>query len=253
MMQIDEAGGRDVRNELAPSGRLRLGIVEAPAPSALFAVRDPVNGLHRGVTVDLGRALALDLDVPLELHPFMNSGACTTALESGIIDVTFLPVDDERRRRIAFGPAYYTIQSTYLVAAGSEIESLADVDRKGVRVVGIANTTTIRSSARSLKSTVPVAVESIAEAVERLKSGQADALALSRDAFVTLLPDLPGSRVLKGGFQSTGIAVAVQRWKPAALACVSAFIEDAIRSGLVRRALDKAGFADEPVARRQGY
>jgi len=238
----------DVSRELTPSSSLRLGIVCAPTRSALFAVRDDATGSYAGVTVDLGDALAQQLGVSLEIHPFINSGACTTALENHVIDVTFLPVDDERRGRVAFGSAYYNIQSTYLVTAASNIQTLADVDREGVRVVGIANTTTIRSAARTLKSAVPRAVESIAEAIDFLNRGQADALALSREAFATLMPSLPGAYVLDGGFQTTGIAVAVQRGRPVALSYVSDFIEEAKRSGLVRHVLDSAGFPNEPVA-----
>ena len=54
--------------------------------------------------------------------------------------------------------------------------------RKHVRVVGIANTTIIRASARSLQKTVPIAVRSVEEAVEMVRSGRADAFALSHDS-----------------------------------------------------------------------
>lgn len=235
------------RRELLSTGTLRVGVVAAPAPSALFASIDG-DGLYRGVTVDLAAALAGQLQTPLTVSGFPNSGACTQALESGAIDMSFMPVDDERRKRVAFGPAYYILESTYMVSAASGIANLAGVDREGVRVVGIDNTTTIRAAARTLRHTSPVAVLTIAEAVERLRNGHADALALSRDAFRTLLPLLPGALVVDGGFQSTGIAIAVGRDKPLALAIVSRFIEDAKASGVVRRALDAAGFADEPVA-----
>ena len=212
-----------------------------------FLLRDDATGRYTGVTVDLGDALAQELGVPVEIHPFMNSGACTTALENNVIDVTFLPVDDERRGRVAFGPAYYNIQSTYLVTTASNIHTLADVDREEVRVVGIANTTTIRSAARTLKSTVPKAVESIAEAIDLLNCGQADALALSREAFATLLPFAPGA------FPRRRVPVDWNcRCSAAGPTCslsyVSNFIEKAKRSGLVRRVLDSAGFPDEPVA-----
>jgi polar amino acid transport system substrate-binding protein len=242
------APGPAAKQELLPTGTLRIGIVAAPAPSAFFAIIDRDSGLHRGVTVDLAADLALQLNVPLTLVGFDNSGACTDALESGVIAVSFMPVDDERRRRVAFGPAYYILESTYLVSAGSGIVDLAGVNHEDVRVVGIANTTTIRSAARTLSRTVPVAVSTIAEAVAWLRDGEAEALALSRDAFQTLLPLLPGARVLDGGFQSTGIAIAVGRDKPSALSLVSRFMDDAKASGLVRRALDAAGFAEEPVA-----
>lgn len=234
--------------ELTPAERLRIGIVAAPAPSALFAVFDVENQAYRGVTIDIGNALAARLGVAAEIVNFPNSGACTDAVENETVDVSFMPVDDERRRRVAFGPVYYVLESTYLVTASSGIATLEEVDREGVRVVGIANTTTIRSAARSLKRTIPEPAESIAEAVDRLLEGRADALALSRDAFRTLLPKLPGARVLDGALQQTGIAVAVAHGKPSALAFVSAFLEEAKVSGLVRKALDDAGFPDAAVA-----
>jgi polar amino acid transport system substrate-binding protein len=235
-----------VLREIAPSGALRIGIVAAPAPSALFAVAEA--GTYRGVTLDIGKVLAESLGISPEIVNFPNSGACTEALEGGAVDVSFMPVDEERRKRVAFGPAYYILESTYLVSGGSGIADLAGVDLESVRVVGIANTTTIRAATRSLHNTVPEPVPSIAEGVERIRQGTASAFALSRDAFRTLLPQLPGARVLDGGFQSTGIAIAVGKGKPAALSFVSEFLEEAKRSGLVRRALDAAGFPDEPVA-----
>ncbi|MBM7044664.1 transporter substrate-binding domain-containing protein [Rhizobium lusitanum] len=245
----NSSGDREaIRRELTSTGALRAGVIVAPALSAVFATFDGETGHYRGTTIDMAQALALQLGVTLEIVNFPNSGACTDALESGQIDVSFMPVDDERRKRVAFGPAYYILESTYLVTGSSGITSLAGVDREDVRVVGIANTTTIRSSARTLTKTTPAPAESIAEAVERMLTGKADALALSRDAFQTLLPQLPGARVLDGGFQSTGIAIAVGPGKPSALSCVSVFMDAAKKSGLVRHALDDAGFANEPVA-----
>jgi polar amino acid transport system substrate-binding protein len=58
----------------------------------------------------------------------------------------------------------------------------------------------------------------------------------------------PGSRVLPGHYQATGVAIAVPKNHPAALAYVSAYIEEAKASGVVRRALDNAGMKDAAVA-----
>jgi polar amino acid transport system substrate-binding protein len=54
--------------------------------------------------------------------------------------------------------------------------------------------------------------------------------------------------VLPGNFQQTGIAVAVPKGRPTALKIASELLEVAKASGLVRRALDAAGFPDAPVA-----
>jgi polar amino acid transport system substrate-binding protein len=233
--------------ELASSGRLRVGIVAAPAMSAFFVTRDAA-GQPRGVTVDLGSALAQKLGVPVEFVIAPNSGEITDALAEARIDVAFMPVDEERKQRLEFGPAYVAVESTYLVTAASGIATFAEVDRPGVRVVGIANTTTIRSASRSLKRTTVTAASSIDEAMAMLRLGTADAFALSHDSLPPLAATLPGSRILDGGFQRTVIAIAVPKGRPQALAAVTAFMEDAKQSGLVRRALDAAELRDAAVA-----
>ncbi len=51
-----------------------------------------------------------------------------------------------------------------------------------------------------------------------------------------------------GAFQQIGIAIAVAKGKPAALAALTEFMDEAKRNGTVRKALDGAGFANDPVA-----
>jgi polar amino acid transport system substrate-binding protein len=244
----NKANGETVAmEELTPTGKLRAGIVYAPALSVFFAVRDG-DGRPRGVTVDLAEDLARRLGVAADFMVAPNSGLVTDAVESGAVDVAFMPVDDERKMRVAFGPNYCLIESTYMVTSASGIRTLAEVDRPHIRVVGIANTTTIRAAGRSLKNTTITAATSVEAAVAMLRTGAADAFALSRDSLPPFVAHLPGSHIVDGGFQQTGIAIAVAKGRPGALAYVSAFLEHAKASGSVRRALDRAGFRDQPVA-----
>jgi polar amino acid transport system substrate-binding protein len=159
-----------------------------------------------------------------------------------------MPRDATREGKVDFGPAYYFIASTYLVPAGSKIQTIDEVNRPGVRVVGISNTTTVRSARRTAPNASVEEVPSVELMTQMAASGQGDAFALSHDSFAGLLPKLPGARVLDGHFQQTGISVAVPKGRPAALKIVSGLIEDAKKSGVVRRALDRAGFKDAEVA-----
>ena len=237
----------DDLSDLAPTGTLRGGIVIAPAPSAFFAVKD-TQGAPHGVTVDLLRFFAAQTELPLDLQLYDNSGEVTDAVASGACDVGFMPQDAARAARVAFGPPYTMIESTYLVPAGSAVQSIAEVDRAGVRIVAIANTTTMRSARRTAPNATVREVPSVDEMLVLAAAGEDDAFALSRDAFAMILPKLPGARVLPGHFQQTGIGVAVPRGRPRALAVATALIAEAKRSGVVRRALDAAGFRDTPVA-----
>src|SRR5215472_8097428 len=128
--------------ELAPTGKLRVALAVSPAPSALYVIKDSSTGGYRGVAVDIGTELAKKIGVPVEFVPYLASGEITNAADNGVWDVTFMPYDAERAKSVDFGPAYHLLQSTYLVAPGSAIQTLDDVNKSGVRIAGVANTAT---------------------------------------------------------------------------------------------------------------
>ena len=218
----------DDLSDFAPTGALRGGIVIAPAPSAFFAIKD-TQGAPHGVTVDLLRFFAAQVKLPLDLQLYDNSGEVTDAVASGACDVAFMPQDAARAARVAFGPPYTMIESTYLVPAGSAVQSIAEINQPGRRIVAIANTTTMRSARRTAPNAAVREVPSVDEMIALAAAGEGDAFALSKDAFATILPKLPGARVLPGNFQQTGISVAVPPGRPRALARVTALIAEAKR------------------------
>jgi polar amino acid transport system substrate-binding protein len=231
--------------ELAPTGKLRVGVVYAPTMSTFFVLKE--GDKARGVTVDLGEALAKKLNLPVEFVLYPNSGQVTDAVESGAVDVGFMPVDEQRRNRLAIGPDYVRAESTYMATAASGAKTVDDVDKPGMRVIGIANTTTIRAAERTLKNTKISPVTSVDDAVKAMKDGTADAFALGRDSLPPYVKQVPGSRMTDGHFQQMGISIAVQKGRPAALAAITEFMTKAKQDGTVRKALDKGGFED-PVA-----
>ena len=104
MLNATRMTSPDDLKQLAPTGKLRGGVVVSPAASAFFAIRDG-NGEVRGVTVDLVRDFAEMLKLPLALQVYDNSGQVTDAVAKGDCDVAFIPKDAERAKKVDFGPA----------------------------------------------------------------------------------------------------------------------------------------------------
>ena len=233
--------------EIAPTGKLRVAVVFAPSAGAFFVAKE-ADGKPNGVTADIAAALAKKLNLPIEYVLLPNSGLATDAVENGTVDVSFMPVDDERLKRIAFGPNYVLGESTYMVTAGTGAKTVDDVDKPGMRIIGVANTTTIRAAARKLKNTKIIAATSVEEAVGLLRDGKADAFALSRDTLPTYVKQVPGSYMVDGAFHQVAVAIAVAKGKPAALAAVTEFLTEAKKNGTVRQIFDKHGLKDAQVA-----
>jgi len=232
--------------ELAPTGKLRLAIAVAPSPSAQFAIQD--GNTYRGVAVTLGRALAAKLGVPIEIIPHQASGEIQNSAASNRWDVAFLPVDDERKKFVDFGNAYHLLQSTFLVKSGSRIQSVKDADTKGVGLGGVANTATFRAAKKATPNATHIDFSGVDAAIAAMREGKIEGIALSRESLSGLLGKIAGSRILDDAFLNSSTAVCVPRGKPAALAYVSEFIEEAKASGLVRKALDEMGLKSSQVA-----
>jgi len=237
----------DLMKELVPTGTLRVAIAVSPSPSALYAVKDAA-GNYRGVTIDLGNALGKKLGVPVAFIPHLASGEIQNSAADNKWDVTFMPVDAERKKFVDFGNAYHLLQSTYLVAPTSKLKSVEEANDPAVRIGGAADTATFRASHATAPKATFVSFPGVAAAVEAMQAGQIDAIALSRESLAGLAGKIPGSRVLDGGFLNSTTAVAVPKGRPEALAYVSQFIEEAKASGLVRNSLDAMNLKNSQVA-----
>ena len=248
MLAVAMPAKADVMKELAPTGKLRVAIAIAPAPSALYAIKDESTGQYRGVTVELGSAMARKLSVPVEFVPHLASGEIQNSAASGKWDVTFMPVDEERKKFVDFGNAYHLLQSTYLVAPGAKLGKVEDANASGVRIGGVTDTATFRAAQRTAPKATFVALPGVDAAVAAMKAGEIDCIALSRESLSGLAAKIPGSRVLEGGFLNSSTAVAVPKGKPEALDFVSQFVEEAKANGLVRRAFDGMNLRNSQVA-----
>lgn len=235
------------RTELAPTGTLRAGIADAPTPGVLFVQRD-AGGAPQGVAADLARALAAAAGVPVAFTVFPNTGEITAAESAGLLDLAFMSADATRRKKVDFGPGYALLESPYLVTQASGVSDMDGVNRPGLRMVGIAGSTTARAAARTLTATQPILVGTVAEAVERLCTGQAVAMALARDQLRPIQPQVPGARIVTGSFQQTLVAVALPKELPNALAYVGRWLGHAKASGVVRQVFDAQGLQQDAVA-----
>lgn len=235
----------DVKKELVPTGKLRVGLAVGKEPSALFVLKD--GDSYKGVAAELGKGMAAKLGVPVEFIAYASSPEIVADADANKWDVSFMPVDETRKKMVEFGAPYHILQSTYLVPSGSKIQKLEDVG-SGVRVAGIDGTATFRAARASAKEATFINVPSPVAAAALLQEGKADAIAFSREALTGFAAKIPGSRILDGGFLNSTTAVAVPKGRPAALAYVTAYVEEAKAAGLVRKAFDAIGLTGSTVA-----
>jgi polar amino acid transport system substrate-binding protein len=246
VMMASPASADALKDEIAPTGKLRVAIAISPAGGAFWSTRTEAGG-YAGVPVDLGREMAAQLGVPVEYVVHQNSGQITDAASKGSWDVTFLPKDPERETKMSFGPIYEVADATYIVRAGSPATNFQSLDQPGVKVAAVNNTTTMRGAVAHLKNAKVTGYQTYDEIIALLTSGEVDAFALSRDQLNALAKKIPGTHVLDETFKQTVTAVAVPLDRPLALAFASKFMTEATSNGTLRKVYDNNGLKDNPI------
>jgi polar amino acid transport system substrate-binding protein len=246
MMVSGPASADALKDEIVPTGKLRVAIGISPAGGAYWSTKTASGG-YAGVPVDLGKEMAAQLGVPVEYVAYQNSGQITDSAGKGNWDVTFLPKDPERETRMSFGPIYEVADATYIVKAGSSATNFQTLDQPGMKVAAVNNTTTMRGAIAHLKNAKVTGYQTYDEIFGLLKSGEVDAFALSRDQLNAMAKKLPGTHVLDETFKQTVTAVAVPLNRPQSLAFASKFMTDATTDGTLRKAYDNNGLKDSPI------
>jgi polar amino acid transport system substrate-binding protein len=234
-----------MNQELAPSGRLRIGLNYS---NFLLVLGDDAHGEPRGIAPDLGRELARRTGLTVEFVKFDGAGKLFDAVKSAVCDVGFLGAEPQRANEVEFSPAYLEIPVTFLVPAGSPIKALAEVDREGVRVAVSERSAYDLYLTRTLKKAKLVRAQGIPASYEVFIAQKLEALAGLKPKLVEEAERTPGSRVLDG--QVTGVqqAIGAPKGRAAAAKLLREFAEDVKRSGFVARAIEKHGVRGVKVA-----
>src|SRR5450759_5977933 len=94
IMMAAPASADALKDEIAPTGKLRVAIAISPAGGAFWSTRNEAGG-YAGVPVELGKEMAAQLGVSVEYVAHPNSGQMVDAVSKGTWDVSFLPKDRE--------------------------------------------------------------------------------------------------------------------------------------------------------------
>jgi polar amino acid transport system substrate-binding protein len=217
------------------AGKLRVGLFPPQY------TKDPATGELKGVWVEIAQALAARIGVQVVLLEHPTPPTAVGCLKASACDLLFLPLDARAADIGDFSPPILQFDYTLLVPADSSIRSVADADRPGVRIAAVRNHASTIELTRLLKQAELVYAETPDHTFELLCTGGTGAFASARPTLLDYSTQLPGSRVLEDRYGANLNRMLVPKGKAGWLDYVSEFVEEAKASGLVQKAIDRAG------------
>ncbi len=234
-----------VRQALSRHGVLRAGI---NLSNFLLVSSRTADGGPAGVSPDMAAILAECLGLPLQYVTYPSPGPLADAAERDEWDVALVGAEPQRAAVIDFTPAYTEIEATYLVPAGSTLQSVAEVDRKGQRIAVAARTAYGLWLERNIREAELITGEGFDGAYQHFVDQKLDALAGLRPKLIEDEKTLPGSRMLPGRFMAVQQALGTPKASGIALDYLRSFVMAAIESGVVGRLIAKHGVTGLSVA-----
>jgi polar amino acid transport system substrate-binding protein len=234
--------------ELAPTGVLRAGI---NLSNFLLVTGRAANGNPEGVSPDMAHAIAAKLGVPVSYVPFKTPGELGDQVDNNVWDIGNIGAEPQRAQKISFTAAYCEIEATYMVPVGSPITSIADVDKKGVRIAVSARSAYGLWLENNIKNATLVQVSGLDAAYDKFVADKFEVLAGLRPGLLKDMEKAPGMKILDGKFSAVQQAVGTPKKNTAGADFLAAFVEDAKKSGLVASFIEKhkvKGLSVAPLA-----
>jgi polar amino acid transport system substrate-binding protein len=222
--------------ELAPTGVLRAGV---NLSNFLLVTGRSATGDPEGVSPDMAAAIAAALGVPIKYVPFKTPGELGDQVGQNVWDIGLIGAEPQRAEKITFTAAYVEIEATYMVPPGSGIKVLADVDKKGVRLAVSARSAYGLWLENNIKNATLIQVSGLDAAFNKFKDEKLDVLAGLRPGLLKDIEKMPGARILDGKFSAVQQAVGTAKANKAGAEFLAAFVEEAKKSGLVARLIER--------------
>lgn len=225
-----------ILKQLAPKGYLRAAI---NLSNFLLVTGTDNNGDPEGVSPDLAKALANELNVEVKLIPFQRPGELADAVSDDIWDVGNIANEAERAKSITFSSPYTLIESTFLVRDSSNIKSLSDVDREGVRIAVAERSAYDLWLTENIKNAELIRAKSIDLSFSIFQENEYEVLAGLKPKLIDDLKKTENCKILPGAFTFIKQCIGSKPGNPDAEKFINNFIEKNIENGFIEKLLIK--------------
>ena len=222
--------------QLAPKGYLRAAI---NLSNFLLVTGTDDQGNPEGVSPDLAKALANELNIEYKLIPFKRPGELADAVIDDVWDIGNIANESERAKSITFSHPYTLIESTFLVRESSKINSLKDVDKKDVRIAVAERSAYDLWLTENIKNAELIRAKSIDLSFKIFEDNSYEVLAGLKPRLIDDLKNTKNCKILPGAFTFIKQCIGSKPGNPEAEKFINNFIEKNIKNGFIESLLLK--------------
>ena len=226
----------NVVKQLAPKGYLRAAI---NLSNFLLVTGKESNGDPQGVSPDMAKALANELNVNIKLITFNRPGELADAISEDVWDIGNIANEPERAKSITFSLPYTTIESTFLIRNGLNINSLQDVDKKGIKIAVAERSAYDLWLTENIKNANLIRAKSIDESFSVFQENKYEVLAGLRPKLIDEMKKTTDCYLLDEPFTFINQCIGSKPGNLEAKNFINNFVKKNIENGFIKNLLSK--------------
>ena len=226
----------NVIKQLAPKGYLRAAI---NLSNFLLVTGKESNGDPQGVSPDMAKALANELNVDIKLITFNRPGELADAISEDVWDIGNIANEPERAKSITFSLPYTTIETTFLIRNGLNINSLQDVDKKGIKIAVAERSAYDLWLTENIKNANLIRAKSIDESFSVFQENKYEVLAGLRPKLIDEMKKTTDCYLLDEPFTFINQCIGSKPGNLEAKNFINNFVKKNIENGFIKNLLSK--------------
>ena len=226
----------NVVKQLAPKGYLRAAI---NLSNFLLVTGKESNGDPQGVSPEMAKALANELNVDIKLITFNRPGELADAISEDVWDIGNIANEPERAKSITFSLPYTTIESTFIIRNGLNINSLQDVDKKGIKIAVAERSAYDIWLTENIKNANIIRAKSIDESFTVFEENKYEVLAGLRPKLIDEMKNTTDCYLLDEPFTFINQCIGSKPGNLEAKNFINNFVKKNIQNGFIKNLLSK--------------
>ena len=231
-----------ISKKIAPSGVLRVGLNMS---NFLLVSSEDASGLPDGLSPDVGKKIAKELNLSCELIKFPNPGLLADAVNDDKWDIGNIAYERERGKTIDFSDPYINIDANFIFRSESNFKSNEEVDTPGTKIAVFERSAYDLWLTDNLKNAELVRASSIEESHNLFRNNNVDVLAGLKSKLVDEIKTNNDFKMITNPFTYIKQSIGIKKGNPEILEFLNEFILNLIKEGYIEQLLKKHKVQDK--------
>tara|TARA_B100001109_G_scaffold79279_1_gene64886 strand:- start:1224 stop:1952 length:729 start_codon:yes stop_codon:yes gene_type:complete len=227
---------------LAPTGVLRVGLNMS---NFLLVNSKDLNGLPDGVSPEIGKKLAKELNLECKLVEFEKPGLLADAVNNNQWDVGNIAYEKERGKTIDFSIPYVNIDANFVFRKKDNFTNNDEINSSNIKIAVVERSAYDLWLTENFKNAKLIKVSTIDKSHKLFRDGDVDVLAGLKPKLKEEVRLNEGLEIISEPFTYIKQSIGIKKGNPEIIVFLNKFISNLIEKGFIETLLKKHNVQDK--------